>query len=123
MRILAFFFLSVFFVLNIVFGVLNGNKATKATRELDGERYGRMVAEEGLEAAKVRIDSLKMESKRQGNKIKSIERLLKQTIAGNKDLKSRAAQMKEKKVMLETRIKELEQIIVQKVPSNATSGM
>ena len=59
MRILAFFFLSVFFVLNIVFGVLNGNKATKATRELDGERYGRMVAEEGLEAAKVRIDSLK----------------------------------------------------------------
>ena len=110
-------------MLNIVFGVLNGNKATKATRELDGERYGRMVAEEGLEAAKVRIDSLKMESKRQGNKIKSIERLLKQTIAGNKDLKSRAAQMKEKKVMLETRIKELEQIIVQKVPSNATSGM
>ncbi len=123
MKVLAIFFLVVFFVLNIAFGIANGKKASKAKGELDGERYGRMLAEEELESAKSKIGSLERDAKRQDNKIKSIERLLEQTAASNKDLKARVTKMDEKKIALELRIVELEQIIVQKVPIGMNSGM
>lgn len=123
MKILAIFFLSIFLIGNIVFGVINGKKASHAKQELNGERYGRMVAEEGLEAAKTKLESLERNVQRQENKIKSLERLLKQTSESNKDLEERIKKMSETKANLEMRIKELEQIIVQKVPANVGSGM
>ena len=82
--------------------------AFKAQDVLNQERFTRMTAEENLEKAKDRINSLEAEVSKSQNKINGLEKMVEQTKAINEDLKSRMDKALAIKDNLESKIKELQ---------------
>ena len=106
-------------ILTIIIGLLlivgvgsvavhNNQAATVAKKDLEKERYDRMVAEENFEKANTRLSSLEAEVSRTQNKMKATEKLVEQTKAINDELKGRLNKISEIKGSLEQKVKELE---------------
>ena len=105
------------FILAFTLVVLSGflvchyyQNASNARKDLDQERYNKIIAEENLEKASTRVNSLETELSRTKSKIESIEKLLEQTKSINNDLKSQIDNISQTKVNLEDKIQKMEQI-------------
>ena len=96
--------------------IRSGSIVNNAQKDLNQERYSRMVAEESLEKANNRINSLEVELVRTQNKIKGIEGLIKETKDINEDLKNQLEKSSRINEELDKKIKELQQ---SPIPSEA----
>lgn len=110
MRVLGIIFIIIVVATSFGLAYRYHQTALDATGSLNNERYSRMVAEQGLEDAKTKINSLETELDRAAKKIKGVETKLEQVATINGDLKSRLEKAAEIKTNLEQRIKELENI-------------
>ena len=80
-----------------------------AQKDLNQERYSRMVAEESLEKANNRINSLEADLVRTQNTMKGIEGLIKETKGINEDLKNQLEKSSRINEELDKKIKEFQQ--------------
>ena len=110
MRIVLIGFVIVLLVLSCGLAVRYSRDANYAHGELNGERYERMVAEENLQKANMRISSLEGELKREQDKAGQMEVILEKTKAVNEDLKARLDKAAEIKKSLDKRIADLQQM-------------
>ena len=83
------------------------NNADELQQSLNQERYARMVAEEKLQKANLRIKSLEDQMAETQNKIKSVQTILQEGQSTNSDLKAQLENMTQVKSSLEKRIDEL----------------
>lgn len=79
-------------------------KSDKASNALNDERYARMTAEENLESARAKIESLESELSRTSNKANGLEKKLEQVSAINKDLKIKLDSAQGKLVDLQAQV-------------------
>ena len=104
-------------ILAVAFAVMGGGlayrynqEALNAQKELNQERYNRMIAEENLQKADAKIKLLQSDIARSEDKLKSVENILDETKTVNSDLKARIDKATEIKQDLENKIKELEKL-------------
>ena len=110
MRILLIGLVIVLLALSCVLAVRYNNHANYAWKELDNERYHRMVVEEGLQNANERISSLSLELSRAQEKVESTEAVLEEFRSINKDLKSRLDRSTRIQASLDKKIMDLQQL-------------
>ena len=116
-NILIFFALLVVAACTIL-AVKYGRNASQAQGELDQERYSRMVAEEGLEKAGMKVTSLESELNRTQAKLKGLESLIKETKSLNSDLKAQLEKSSQINDELDRRIQDIQQrpVVAQESP-------
>ena len=95
--------------------------ANYAQNVLNQERFEKLTAEENLEKANAKIESLTTELDRTKSKIKNISTLIEQTNSLNSDLKSRLETISKMNESLENKMKELSQQLstIQQAPKPA----
>ncbi len=80
-------------------------KATKAGKSLQEERYSRMVAEESLQKNAAKVATLESQLKTAQDKMGKIEDILEQEKGVNSDLKSQYERLAQSKSELEGKLK------------------
>ncbi len=80
-------------------------KATKAGKNLEEERYSRMVAEESLQKSAAKLATLEAKLKSADSKMTKIQDILDQEKGVNADLKQQYAKLAESKADLELKVK------------------
>jgi chromosome segregation ATPase len=106
-------------VLMVISGLMaiNSNKTlAKLQQNLDRERYQRMVAEENLNKAITRMNSMASELASTRNKIQSVQAILEEGQKNNSDLRSQLESTINAKEALEKKIEELKSAVSSKVP-------
>jgi len=99
-------------LLGCVFGAVNYYTAEqKARKDLERERYLRITAEEALDAANIKIESLNVELGRVESKATNLEKQLDQKKIVINDLKSRLDKANEIKDSIEKKVAELESMV------------
>ena len=111
MRIVLAGFIIVLLVLCGGLAVRYNQDASVAREELNGERYLRMTAEEGLQKANQQVSSLNKELIRVQSSFESTETALKRTKAINADLKERLNRAAKIQLSLDKKITELQQMV------------
>lgn len=81
-------------------------KATKATKSLEEERYSRMVAEETLQKNAAKIASYESQIKSASDKMNKVQDILDQEKNVNSDLKKQYDALVDKKAELEQKLQE-----------------
>ncbi len=95
----------IFISLALSFMVVRFNeKATKAVKTLEEERYSRMVAEESLQKNSSKINALEDKLKSATDKMAKIEDILEQEKGVNQDLKNQYEKLSELKAELESKL-------------------
>lgn len=82
------------------------DKASKATKALEQERYNRMVAEETLQKNAAKITSLEEQLKVATDKMSRIQDILDQEQTVNQDLKKQYEQLAQTKASLEEKLQQ-----------------
>ncbi len=80
-------------------------KATKAGKNLEEERYSRMVAEESLQKSAAKLATLEAKLKSADSKMTKIQDILEQEKDVNADLKQQYEKLAETKADLELKVK------------------
>lgn len=81
-------------------------KATKATKKLEEERYSRLVAEESLQKNAAKVATYETQLKAATDKMAKIQDILDQEKDVNKDLKKQYEKLSETKAELEAKLQE-----------------
>ena len=115
MRIFTVVLSIILAILGCVLAVQYYQGASKAENDLHQERYLRMVAEEGLEEAKTKIQSLETEIARLKEKIANLDRIVTQEKAKNNSLKSRLDEALGAKKDLEKEVEALKRVSTQEM--------
>ncbi len=98
--------ISVLIAIGLTVVVIGFNeKATKASKNLEEERYGRMVAEEGLQKSAAKLATLESQVKSADAKMAKIQDILDQQKGVNSDLKQQYEKLAQNKVELEAKLK------------------
>lgn len=84
----------------------------KSVKNLNDERYSRMIAEEDLKNAQTEIKTIKADLERTQIKLKSLDASLEQQKMVNGDLKSRLTKAAELRTEMEKKINELQALAV-----------
>lgn len=89
----------------VVLVVLSSQKIDKCTKDINAERYKRMVAEERLENTRMKINSLRTEMTNLMDQIENIKAQLEEEKSTNADLKSEIEKVTKLKNVLEQQLK------------------
>lgn len=85
-----------------------GQKADRSSKDLNEERYNRMIAEESLEKSRSKLTSLQVELTRVQTEQRSKEKMLKDQNLTASELKSQLDQIAKDRQAAEDKIKDLE---------------
>lgn len=115
-------------MIGFLFMALSSNQAVgHIKRDLDQERYKRIVAEESLSKASSKVNSLETELSDTRDKIQSVQAILQEGKNETSDLKVQLERMTKAKEALEKKIEELKNAMVPEVvpaepkPAEATT--
>ncbi len=125
MKIVAIILAVILVVLSFGLAVHYNQNALTVRRDLDRERYSRIVAEENLDKASVRMKSLETEIAKLQQKYQSTEKFLAETKELSVDLERQLRQLTQTRTSLETKVTELERALSidsQAQPSDVTGG-
>ncbi|MBN1870340.1 MAG: hypothetical protein JW847_07195 [Candidatus Omnitrophica bacterium] len=112
MRTVLIGFVIVLLILSCGLAIRYGYIARDAEKQLNNERYQRLVSEENLQKANERVDSLKAELSKVQEKVAQVEGVLEKTKAINEDLRVRLDKAAEIKLNLDKRIEELQRLVL-----------
>ena len=80
-------------------------KANKVTKNLDEERYSRMVAEESLQKSAAKVSTLEAQLKSANGKMSHVQDLIDQQKTANADLQKQYEDLSNVKAELEAKLK------------------
>ncbi|MBF0522661.1 MAG: hypothetical protein HQL24_06355 [Candidatus Omnitrophica bacterium] len=118
MRIVVIALIVILVVTSFVLAFQFNQKAFRANRNLEQERYLRLTAEQAIQEAAQQKEDLKNNLSKAQETIKGLSRVTEQTQAYNKDLKERLEKASKAQEELEAKLKALEK----KEPLNATTS-
>lgn len=111
MKIVAIILAVILVVLSFGLAVHYNQNALTVRRDLDRERYSRIVAEENLDKASVRMKSLETEIAKLQKKSQSTEKSLGEIKESSADLERQLDQLIQTRTSLETKVTELERAL------------
>lgn len=85
--------------------IISGQTVDKTRKDLNQERYNRMVVEEKLEKALLKVKSLENETTSSQNQAQNVQALLDQEKKANQDLRTELEKMTKLKGILEDQLK------------------
>ncbi len=109
-------------IISVTMAVYFNQNAAIATRNLDQERYKRMVAEENSLNTQNKIEVMELELKRSNDKLSKAGQILEQTNASNASLKTQLNDADKTAKELEGRLKNIEESSTQSEPQPASPG-
>ena len=110
-------------IMSIVLAVRYNKNAYKIQQDLNNERYSRMVAEENLQNATVKISSLENKLTKNQEKIQSIQTSLDRAKTTNDELTKQLKGVADDNEMMAQKIEELNTLILQTTGSVPAGGL
>jgi CHASE3 domain sensor protein len=111
MKVVAILLAGVLVAVSFGLAINYNQTALKVKKDLDRERYARMVAEEGSEKLNAEIRSLEGDIVRYQQKSQTSQRVLEQLKSANADLESRLDRTARDRESLESKVRELEEVL------------
>lgn len=121
MKILKFLIVIVVVALSLGVAYQKNQDVVVKKKRLEQEVYNKLLAEENLKKANLKVKALQTSLSRVESKVKSTNKLLDQTIKLNDDLKVRLDRASIVQKKLEEKISEMEKISIPKEVTTATS--
>ena len=123
MKVVAILLAVILVVVSFGLAVNYNQTALKVKKDLERERYSRMVAEESSEKLNAKIRSLEGDVARYQQKSQTTGRVLDQLKSANADLESRLDRTVRDRESLELKVRELEQVLTSQKAAAATADV